>query len=133
MSFLQDLRAEIDTDPLSRGYAAMQNDAIAADLNTAYRTANVTSLTGDQLFTSTDGAEFAALTDHKRELWVSWTSKVSVDPWDAANVAFVTWIFGAGAGTLSNLNALRTKNISRATELGWGAINESNVYGARAL
>lgn len=133
MAFLEDLKAEIDADPLTRGYSGMSDAQVAVDLNTAYRSRNRTSLTGDALFTATDSTDFTGLTDHKRELWVSWTSKDSVDPWNASNVSFVTWIFGGGSTSLSNLAALRTESISRAAELGFPEVNASNVQGARAL
>lgn len=39
MAFLQELKSEIDSDPLTRGYSGMTDAQVAADLNTAYRDA----------------------------------------------------------------------------------------------
>ena len=126
------LQAELATDPLTRGYSGMTDAEAAASLNTVNRTRTYPSLTGDQVFTATDATEFAALTDQKQLLWVSFTSKDSIDPADATNVAFVNWIFGAGSDTLSALATLRTEDVSRAVELGLGTVKTGHVGMARA-
>lgn len=109
----------------------MTDEAVAADLNTVYRTVNKTSLSGDELFAATDSAEFAALTDHQESLWVSFCGRSSVDPFGASNVAFVQYIFGGGSTTVANLNALRTESVSRAFELGLGSVRPGDVTQAR--
>jgi len=112
------LKDEIDNDPLGRGYSAMTDQEVADDLNTAYRTRNVQSFSGDFMFTQTDPSEFAGLSADKQKLWVSFTSKESVDPWATNNVEFVKWVFGDASTTLNNLGNARTESISRAQELG---------------
>jgi len=42
------LKTEITTDPLSRGYSGMTNLEAANDMNTAYRTKNVESVSGQE-------------------------------------------------------------------------------------
>lgn len=127
------LKAEIDADPLGRGYSGMDDAAVVADLNTVYRTRNKTSLSGDEMFGATDGSEFTALTEHKEQSWLAFCGRDSIDPFGTANVAFATYIFGGGSTTLSNLNTLRTEDVSRADELGIGRVRVGHVAEARAF
>jgi hypothetical protein len=96
----------------------MTDQQAADDLNTAYRTQNVGSFSGDFMFQQTEPSEFTALTDHQQQLWVSFTSKAGVDPWAQANVDFVTNLFGGGSNTVTALSDARTESITRAEELG---------------
>ena len=125
------LKSELQNDPLNRGYSGMTDAQVAEDLNTKYRTGNVTSFSGDFMFTKTDAAEFAGLTDHKRILWLSFCGR-DVDPWNEVNVEFVKWIFGSTAQTVVNLGAARTQSISRAQELGIGSVTSQDVKDTRA-
>lgn len=127
------LKAEIDGDPLTRGYSGMNDDQVVADINTVYRTRNKSSLSGDEMFQATDGSEFTALTEHKEQSWLAFCGRDSIDPFGAANVAFATYIFGGGSTTLSNLNTIRTEDVSRADELGIGRVRVGNVTEARAF
>ena len=104
----------------------------ATQLNAVNRTRNLTSLTGDVMFGATDDTEFAGLTDLKKQLWVSFCGRDSIDPFGSANVAFVTWIFGGGSGTITTLATLRKEDLSRAAELGFGFIYPGHVQDARA-
>ena len=135
---LQALKDELTSGhPVTGAYDA--DDATAAgQLNALNRSRNKSSLTGDEVFTATDATEMSGLSDHKRELWVSWSTKTSIDPFNSKNVAFVQWIFGAGSDTVTNLQALRVESISRATEIAdtleWsGEITDVHVGNARAL
>ena len=115
MSVLSD---EIANDPLGRGYAGMTNQEAADSLNAVNRTRIRASMSGDEVFQATDAAEFGALTDAKRALWLSFCARAAIDPGAAANVAFVKFIFGAGSATVSALATRRTEVVSRAIELG---------------
>ena len=126
------LKTELTDDPLTRGYSGMSDEAAAADLLTAYRTRNMTSMSGDVIFQQTDSAEFAALTDIKKQLWMAFCGRDSINPVHAANVAFVQWVFGVGSDTVSSLAAARVENITRAAELGLGAVRAGDVQRARA-
>ena len=125
------LKTEITDDSLTRGYAEMTNEEVAADGHIAYRTMPKSSLSGNELFTSTDEDEFAALTDAQKQMWVSWCS-TDRDPYNAANVAFVNYIFGASSATLDALAALRVLAVSRWTELELGDVKAGHVERARA-
>jgi hypothetical protein len=127
------LRDEINTDSLTRGYSGMTDAEVADDLNTIYRTRVRTTMSGDEIFSATDSTEFTGLTDHERVLWVSFCGKDNIDPSNATNIAFLDYIFGGSSTTKSTLATLRTENISRAEELGFGFIKEANVAYARTL
>jgi len=121
------LRNELDDDPLARAYADMTKHEAADDFNTIYREVNVNSLTGDQCFQATDPTEFANLSDHKQDLWLSFCGRNSIDPWASENEAFVKWIFGDTSTTVSNLGSMRTQMVSRAEELGLGDVTTGDV------
>lgn len=128
----QILADEITNDPLSRGYSTMTTVQVANDLNNQYRSRNIERLSGDAVFQSTAAAEFVALTAHKQALWISFCSRQSIDAFASANVAFVTFVFGAQSVTANNLADLRIKAVSRADELGLGFVLEEDVAAARA-
>lgn len=108
------LKELIDSEPANAG----RTDQQVLDWLNETVSRNLSSLSGDVMFAATDGAEFAALTDLKKQLWVSFTSKDSIDPFASANVAFVQWIFGGGSTTVSDLAALRTEDVDRVTNAG---------------
>lgn len=133
----QELKTELLAGHPTTGAYNVDDQLAADELNAVNRTINKASLSGDEIFNATDNTEFGALTDHKRVLWVSFCGK-SINPFAAANVAFVQWIFGGGSTTVSNLAALRVTNVSRAKELELtleysGEISISHVATARAL
>ncbi len=122
------LATELSVDPLLRGYngpgaanpgpGPMTDQQVTDDLHTLYRSRNRISMTGDEIFAATDAAQYDALTDADKLLWVSFCGRGTIDPFGVANVALVTSIFGAGTDTLTALASLRVESISRATELG---------------
>lgn len=69
-------------------------------------------MSGNELFSLTDSTEFGALSDLKKDLWVSFTTRDGVDPFDPAAVAFVQYVFGAGT-TVSTLAAARVESVPR--------------------
>ena len=127
------LQTEINTDPLTRGYGGMSDEALAIDINTEYRTSNRTSMTGDEVFGATDNTEFTGLSDHLRELWVSFTSKDSINPANATNIALLDYIFGGSSTTKTTLATLRQIQISRASELELPTVTAGDVRYARSL
>ena len=130
------LKTELTTDPLARGYAGLSDAEATANINddttaALKRTLPKGGLTGDELFTATAAGEFAALADARQQMWVSWCG-TSRDPYNAANVAFVRYIFGADSATQANLQALRVRTVSRAVELGLGKQRVGDIQMARA-
>ena len=131
------MNIEALTAELSAGHpgtGAYDADAVTAanELNAVNRSRNLSSLTGDQLFAATDATEFGGLTDVKKQLWLAFCGRSEIDPFGAANVAFVQWIFGGGSDTVTGLASLRTETVSRATELGLPYIRPGHILEARA-
>lgn len=133
MDRIQQLRAELDAGhPDTGAYSA--NAATAVDeINEVNRTLPIPSLTGDAAFGATDGPEFIALSDHKQDLWLSFCGRQQINPFGAANVAIIKHLFGAGSATVTALVALRTRAVSRATEIGLTRIRIGTVEEARRL
>jgi hypothetical protein len=126
------LSEELANDPLGRGYAGMTDQEAADSLATTNRPRNKSSITGDETFGATDSAEFGALGDLKKQLWMSFCGRDSIDPFGTANVAFVQWVFGAGSSTIDNLNTIRVESVARAAELGIPEPTATQVSQARA-
>lgn len=124
------LAAELATGHPDTGAYSADDATAAAELNAVNRGLPKNSLTGDELFTATVAADFAGLSDAQRLLWVGWCN-TDRDPFNAANVAFVTYIFGDGSDTLAALGALRDRPVSRAVELWLGLVRVGNVQEAR--
>jgi len=116
--------------PVSDAWA-VDDAAAAAQGNEPDMEENVDSLSGNQLFTSTDPGEFAALTDVKKQLWVSWCNS-DRDPHNAANVAFVNFIFEGGTKTIAALALLRKRPVSLFAKEGVGSVAEGHIQQARA-
>lgn len=131
---LQLLRAELDAGHPDTGPYSADNQIAADQLNAENRSLQLRVLSGDEIFAATDNTEFAGLTESKQQLWLSFCSRQTIDPFGTANVAFVQWIFGGGSATVSALTGLRTKPISRAVELGIARkVRPGTVGQARAL
>lgn len=127
------IKAELDADPLTRGYSGMTDAQAAADLNTVYRTLTVDEIRGSAAFNVTDDAEFALLTQAERDEWVQLCQIESIDVSNGIAKSIEARLFGAGTQTRTNLLALKNPAASRAEELGFGLVLESHVAFARSL
>ena len=133
------IRDELLTDPLGRGYVGMSDQAAADDLNTAYRTRNRTSMTGDELFQATVPSEFNALSTgsgnnpDNQGHWLSFCGRETIDPFATANEQFVIDLFGGGSGTVAALQAARVESITRGEELGIGIVKVGHVEEVRRI
>lgn len=128
----QSLNTELTTDPLGRGYSGMTDQEATDDLNTVYRTRNKTSVSGAELLSATNSTEYTALSDTKKSQWLSLCAIDNLDPFGtAANIAINIW--GGGATTITNLQALRVESVSRAVELFNTEVATGNVEYARTL
>lgn len=130
------LKAELDTDPTARGYAGA-GDAEAADLLNEIQgglSVDVTSVPMVEVLEAIVPAEWIALTDQQRAALALYASQDSINP-NAPNVVAAFTSFFAATTTLTNLQALQTRDGSRAQEL-WGddvTIHHRQVAEARAL
>jgi hypothetical protein len=125
------LQEELVNDPLGRGYAGMDDQQAADDLNTEYREQNITEMQATIVINAVDKAEFNALTDVEQRLVWDILHMGVVNPWGIEADLFVG-IFGVGSNTITNLQAIRKGDISRAEELGLGIVTVQDVTDARA-
>ena len=132
MGRLQDIRSELDIDPLSRGYAEMGDAEAAADGRLLYRTRDLLSLTGSQVLNSIDKPEWDVLSDTNRQKVWSILHLGAINPFGFEADLFVD-IFTGGSATIINLKALRKESVSRWVELEVGFVGHSDVEDARAL
>lgn len=128
------LKAELDAGHPDTGAYNIDDTLAAGELNAVNRTRPRGSMNGDEIFAATDNAEFVALTDHKQQLWVSFTSKDIINAYDATNVDFLDYIFGPASATKTVLAGLRVEDIARWQETNIGeSPNAGHVTHARTL
>lgn len=126
------LKTEIDTDPLTRGYAGMSDQQVADSLNTANRD-NWVSLSASQIFEAIDRSEFTALSagDQGRiDRILGLGSGIQTAPGSQARDEMIA-VFGGGSTTISNLLAVANPMQTRGQELGIGIIRVGQVTEAR--
>ena len=133
------LREELLTDPLTRGYSGMSDQAAADDLNLIYlvspRTRNRESMTGDEVFQSIESQTiWDGLSADQRSEFLHLCGRDSIDPFGTANVDAVKSIFGDGSATVTALAVARVEDISRAEELPdvRSPVTRNHVVAARA-
>lgn len=116
------------------GTGAYNADSLIAanQINAVNRTIPVASMSGDEVFAATDGPQFVALSAAKQANWLAFCGRESINPFGTANVAFVTWVFGAGTATVTALQAARSEAGSRARELGLPMVYPGHIEQARA-
>lgn len=95
------LKAELDVDPLSRGYAAMSDADVAADLNVLYRDgptdpASMFSFLLLENTHKTDGSD-----TQDRSLWLRIKEVNDIGPWSAAQAN--PW----GSTTIGNITEIQ--------------------------
>lgn len=111
------LKDEIQIDPLNRGYSAMNKEEIVISMNTPNRPRNKTSMTGREVMDQIDETEYNGLSDTLKGQFLALVSGDSLDPFGFAKNVIVG-IFSGSSNTVSNLQAAREEQISRAQELG---------------
>lgn len=129
----QRLKTEVDTDPIGRGYAGMTDQQVADDLRTAYRTGTRSTMDSSEIYEHVDRAEFAsktALDQERIKIIYGLGNDVKVGPGSKARNEFIA-IFGAGSATITALASALSTSISRAEELGLGAVDRWAVNDAR--
>ena len=125
------LNQELINDPLGRVYSGMSDQEAADDLNTIVRDRNVASMSASEVLQNVDDAEYAALTDVKKDALWGLLGMAALNPW-GKEAGVMQDIFGAST-TLTALQTARVETVSRAVELGLGSIRESDVEKARAI
>jgi hypothetical protein len=120
---------ELANDPLGRGYAAMDEQATAADINSAYRTQWKTCVAGSDLLDAIEAADWVAITDAKQQQTLSLLAIGCLNPQRNARTMMIG-IFGAGSSTIANMAAAQ-ESISRAQELGLSRVRAGDVQSCR--
>lgn len=127
----EELRNELLSDPLGRGYAGMTDEEASIDLNTKYRTRPLARLQATEVLQNIDAGEYAALSqDQKAQLW-GLLGIGDLNPW-GVEATLIQSLFGGGSATLAALAAARNETISRAVELGLGVMKPGYVGKARS-
>ena len=142
MSYITELKSELDNDPSSLGYAAIIsgggseqsiNQSLANQLNALGSIEeNVTVLSPSQILGSINTAELFALTGDKAARVWGVLGMNEINPF-GVEAAIFTDAFGQGSVTLSALALLRKKIISRSTELNFRVVKPGHVQMARAI
>lgn len=134
----QALKTEITTDPVAIGYGAVQassawDNATADKLNATLRQGEKATLTAGELFEAIDATEYTTLTAANKalvNLVLGLAGDIKVGVGSNAR-AILTTVFGAGTTTRSRLAATVGKQVSRASELGFGVVTPSDIAEAR--
>lgn len=116
---LAKLKTEITTDPLGRGYAGMDDDAIAASLAVRDRQADRETLDAETLMGALDEAEYNALAARGKTYWGLLVQAGSV-PLTAIVKTQLSALFPNPSNTRTNVIALLKRTGSRAEELNLG-------------
>ena len=110
----------------------MTDQQAADSLNTLDRSRTLTTLSASQIFEAIENADWNALTDaekNKAKTVLSLGDSIGIGAGSKAR-AFLVDVFG-GTNTATNLLAITTQSISRATELGLTDVAAENVREAR--
>ncbi len=125
------LIAELDTDPLVRGYATMTDEEAAADLHTAYRKTDRQTMTGSQVLNAIVASEYNDLTEAQRgELW-QLLGLGTLNPF-GREADVIARLFGSASDTVAALQSARKRSITRAVELKLHGLKAGHIRRARA-
>ena len=125
------LKTELTTDPESIGYAAANGDhvAVARMLNKPGRSIDGEKLSSGVLVSCLDKTEFTALSAPDKAYMNLFVTAGDV-PMTQEIRQSLRQLFPAGSKTRTNINQATKRDGSRAEELGFGRVTESNVADA---
>lgn len=118
---LDALKAEVETDPLGRGYAGMTDQQLVDSLNAVDREVNRETMTGTEILNEINVAEWNALTNAQRQTVWDIVHLGTINPF-GVEATLMTSVFGGGSATITALAAARKVAVSRAQELGIGVV-----------
>lgn len=132
---LQALKTELTTDPIGIGYASANGDhvALAKLINTAQRqVGNEGQRPTSELLNVFAAADVvtAVATPAKAAMLQMICSLSTIDPNSKGLKAWVVSIFGNPSATLTEFAKYARRSGTRAEELGFGRVTESNVADA---
>lgn len=125
------LKNEITNDPAGIGYAAAGDDhvAIAKLLNKPGRSIDRETLTSGELVSCLDQTEFTSLSAPQKAYLNLFVTAGNVPMTQDVRQA-LRGMFTAGSKTRGNINAATRRDASRAEELGFSRVTESDVADA---
>ena len=115
------LENELANDPLGRGYSAMTDAQFLTSINTKDRPRNKTSMTGREVKSHVDVAEYKVLSDAKKLQMIELVKRDDLNLFGLDKDILVD-IFGGLSTTGAKLVAARVESISRGVEIGWGVV-----------
>lgn len=130
------LKAEIDGDAQSLGYAGKSANEVADLLNQVGlndQTIDRGSVATWEILAATEVADLEALTDKQQRMYQMVISTGTVPLHDARIRSLLLRLFNNGTATRTNLAALQIRPASRAEVLGWDGVAYWDVARARAL
>lgn len=114
------LRKELDAGhPVTGAYSA-DDEAAASNLNVVNISEPVAVVAGSELFNETDDGEYSALTQDEKMRWLSVCAIAVIDIAKGVAKSEARDIFGNQSVTWANLVALKSREVSRAYQIGWG-------------
>lgn len=125
------LKAEVESDPLARGYSGMTDAEVAAEINFVYRSQDREAVATWEIFEAIVPGEYAVLSADEKSLLGRILAMGTINVKGANTRAALAAMFGAGTTTRGNLQALQTETISRAAELGLGVVKAGHVEEVR--
>lgn len=123
------LKTEITSDPAAIGYAGKTHEDIAGLLNKPQRTIDAETLSSGLLVSCIDRTEFAALSAADKAYLNLFVTAGDV-PMSANVRQALRALFPAGSETRTKINQATRRTGSRAEELGFGRVTESDVADA---
>lgn len=126
------LTAELQNDPLARGYAGMTDSQVLASLKTKNRPTERSVVESYEIIEATVPAEWGSLSAAEKQRYQTLTGAGRVNLKGANTRAMLGAMFGAGTTTRANLVALQAgPSQSRAEELGISDVGEGHIHSAR--
>jgi hypothetical protein len=128
------LKAELSSDPLSRGYSSMTNQQVADSLNTANIARKRTIVPAWEILEATVMTEWAALSAAEKQRYQTLTGAGDVNVQGLNTRAAFGAMFAAGTQTRTNLLALENDAPwSRREQLGLPIVYDHHVAYARSI
>lgn len=128
------LRTELTVDPVALGYSGLTDAQAAAKLNAVDtgRTQLRAAVPVQEVFNAIVNADWPTVPSAAESKLRALLQMQSIDASNANTKTIIGAVFGAGTQTRTNLLALGSQTVSRATELGLGAVTTIDVTRARS-
>lgn len=123
------LKAEITSDPAAIGYAGKSHEEIAVLVNRPQRTIDAEALSSGVLVSCIDKTEFTALSSADKAYLNLFVTAGDVPMSQNVRQALRA-LFPVGSETRTKINQATRRTGSRAEELGFGRVTESDVADA---